>query len=998
MATMVCERCGAPIQGPPRCLTCGGAPVAYATTESPTPGQQPRSSETLVVAGELPSTATAAPASATPVAEARDPRLVAAIGKIDQLQAAVVQAEENVRQASRQLAENLGALSHDVGAHSRESQAALQRTTEHWTKQAIEYAATFDRSEKVRATQVANTVASSASAVRDLGRDMRSHRPAEPSSVLQPKDLCSPLNVCDQAAIGTLAVPKAKQIDRSLSGLPALVALINAGHLVVEASREDAELEALLTSLVAQAYLSAPPGQLVVTVFNPRLNSTLSGFQSAGAAESKALVNLHPSAEALEKSLHEHLGHMVSVDSSIAGQYSDMGALVQATGQHEHQYRLLVILDAPNQWSDRSCNDMERILQQGASRGISVIFHRDPTERALRDLDFDRLLAGQPTMRAARPAHWTLRAPYARDQVAVTPAPAVPLQAQQRLMGLVTEAAKKGALPEVPFADLLDHKQHSSADGIRITLGRKGTQTTAFTLGDTVSNLHNVLVGGRVGSGKTNLLMVMIYSLAARYTPAELQLFLLDFKEGVEFQQFLGHGDVPALPQAAVVSIESDVQFGLATFRHFTDELARRSQLFKEVGVANVAKYRATTGEVLPRWVLVADEFQCLFEGDTNEIATELLETIVRKGRAFGLHVILASQTLSGIRFSGGKDDAIFAQFPARVVLELDRAESQIFLGSGNDAAAHLRYRGQAILNTKSGLVDDNQQFVVAYAEPALDGLQARIGGANLAASPRVYRGRETVAGGTLVASARRPVLEHGALPVWYGQECTVSAEVASTRLGRTTGSNLIVLGNDTGAAVATLQVAALSAVVAAEPGMQVLVYETLLPLHRSTANMDRWANTVRVLGAKVRVFGDGEADDMLDVLEEAADTGEPTLGLIFGAENSDFLGPADDHDWATTIREHPRKGVHILGQWADIRSVPGSSLDMKSDYETMLFAQASLSVVEDAAGLQRWQILPNTPGRVLVYSALHAQAGMRMVAAVAPLTDADLAEWRRYA
>ena len=56
----------------------------------------------------------------------------------------------------------------------------------------------------------------------------------------------------------------------------------------------------------------------------------------------------------------------------------------------------------------------------------------------------------------------------------------------------------------------------------------------------------HALVGGPSGSGKTNLLLTMIASLAARYSPDELELYLLDFKEGVSFAQFApGRGTRP---------------------------------------------------------------------------------------------------------------------------------------------------------------------------------------------------------------------------------------------------------------------------------------------------------------------------------------------------------------------------------------------------------------------------------------------------------------------
>ena len=60
---------------------------------------------------------------------------------------------------------------------------------------------------------------------------------------------------------------------------------------------------------------------------------------------------------------------------------------------------------------------------------------------------------------------------------------------------------------------------------------------------------------------------------------------------------------------------------------------------------------REATGEPLPRILLVFDEFHVLFARNDKLglAAAELLETIIRQGRGFGIHVLLGSQSLSGL-------------------------------------------------------------------------------------------------------------------------------------------------------------------------------------------------------------------------------------------------------------------------------------------------------------------------------------------------------------
>ena len=69
---------------------------------------------------------------------------------------------------------------------------------------------------------------------------------------------------------------------------------------------------------------------------------------------------------------------------------------------------------------------------------------------------------------------------------------------------------------------------------------------------------HHALLIGRTGSGKSNLLHVLIVSLAEIYSPEQLEVFLVDFKKGVEFKDYAVH----KLPHARVVAIESELEFG----------------------------------------------------------------------------------------------------------------------------------------------------------------------------------------------------------------------------------------------------------------------------------------------------------------------------------------------------------------------------------------------------------------------------------------------------
>ncbi len=71
---------------------------------------------------------------------------------------------------------------------------------------------------------------------------------------------------------------------------------------------------------------------------------------------------------------------------------------------------------------------------------------------------------------------------------------------------------------------------------------------------------------------------------------------------------------------------------------------------------------------------------------DDDELADEaarLLERLVRLGRAYGVHVVLATQTIEGVKRLSTRRDSIFGQVPYRIALKTTPADSQAILRTG---------------------------------------------------------------------------------------------------------------------------------------------------------------------------------------------------------------------------------------------------------------------------------------------------------------------------
>ncbi|MFP6013731.1 FtsK/SpoIIIE domain-containing protein [Helicobacter pylori] len=201
---------------------------------------------------------------------------------------------------------------------------------------------------------------------------------------------------------------------------------------------------------------------------------------------------------------------------------------------------------------------------------------------------------------------------------------------------------------------------------------------------------NHTLICDHSGSGKSNFLHVLIQNLAFYYAPNEVQLFLLDYKEGVEFNAYTD----PILEHARLVSVASSVGFGTSFLSWLCDEIKKRSELFKQFKVKDLSDYRKH--EKMPRLIVVIDEFQVLFSDKSKGSVERSLNTLLKKGRSYGVHLVLATQTMRGTDIN----PSFKAQIANRIALPMDADDSTKILD--NDVACEL-VRPEGIFNNNGG-------------------------------------------------------------------------------------------------------------------------------------------------------------------------------------------------------------------------------------------------------------------------------------------------------
>jgi energy-coupling factor transporter ATP-binding protein EcfA2 len=473
----------------------------------------------------------------------------------------------------------------------------------------------------------------------------------------------------------------------------------------------------LLQTIALRILASFPPGQAKFTLIDPvGLGQTFSGLLHLADYE-PSLVNQRPWSESrdIEIRLAELTMHLeFVVQNYLRNQYETIEAYNRDAGEVAEPYRFLIIADWPAGMTDESVRRIRRLIEAGGRCGIYVLIGHDlsqpgPIDPSASDIrgKIERIVWSADRNRWSWPAHPLDSRGILWESL---PEPGV----MTNLVREIGAAAKKSMRVEVPFSVVAPQGERiwteSTAHGIEIPLGRAGArQLQSLKLGEGTS--QHMLLAGRTGSGKSTLLHAIATNAALRYSPTELELYLVDFKKGVEFKNYATRD----LPQAQVVGVESEREFGLSVLERLDRELTIRGDLFRKAGVQDVAGFRiARPGEPLPRILLIVDEFQELFNED-DRIASDsatLLDRLVRQGRAFGLHVILGSQSMAGAYAIAR---STIGQMGVRIALQCNENDSRLILSEDNPAARMLSRPGEAIYNDANGLPEGNHLFQAVW-------------------------------------------------------------------------------------------------------------------------------------------------------------------------------------------------------------------------------------------------------------------------------------------
>lgn len=264
------------------------------------------------------------------------------------------------------------------------------------------------------------------------------------------------------------------------------------------------------------------------------------------------------------------------------------------------------------------------------------------------------------------------------------------------LVGIEVPNERKALLGLRSMVELDEFKQGGP---LTLAIGKSIIGKPLF--GD-LEKMPHLLVAGATRTGKSVTLQNLLVSLLYKNSPYDLKLIILDPKR-VEFTAYhnLPHLYTPIIkePKSAIKALNWAIQ-----------EMERRYEILAEHGQVNVSDYNKKVlspalekarkknkegSEVtglppkMPYIIIIFDEYNDFMLSYPKEI-TPLITALTQKGRAAGVHLILATQRPDVKVITG----TIKANIPARIALKttsqidsrtiLDSSGAEDLLGNGD--------------------------------------------------------------------------------------------------------------------------------------------------------------------------------------------------------------------------------------------------------------------------------------------------------------------------
>lgn len=454
----------------------------------------------------------------------------------------------------------------------------------------------------------------------------------------------------------------------------------------------------MVTSIVS----NIPVGKAKFVFADPANTGVFSNFRDVGKNESEGsrLTNYIVDVDGIRKEL-ERLSNEIAytINNILKGTKTTLYQHNKERAFNSSPYVFLFLMDYPQNMTAQSLQALKNIVENGPKCGIfTFIFN-----------------VGGTSMQLLRPEEKELAEEIAGTKIVLKDGKffdsngswldvedEISTSAFDTFVHYYNEAIKESQQLTV-YLDELEGEVCGKGE-YKIPIGKNlGGETEYMSF---FGSCQDYLMSGATRIGKTNALHVIIYN-TIKYVP-DAELYLVDFKQGVEFAPYAGLNH----PAIKALAVESVPEFGYAVLRHIEDKIKAISELFINNGVKNWKEYyEHTKGKIIPVTLVILNEFQHLFDTDIGKDCSRIIELIAKEGGAFNVHIILSTQSMSSV--AGLSENAKMNIFGRMAFYHSEKEYSSMLWGDTHLALTlNGEVKGQMVFATG----DKNSQRLLQWA------------------------------------------------------------------------------------------------------------------------------------------------------------------------------------------------------------------------------------------------------------------------------------------
>lgn len=529
--------------------------------------------------------------------------------------------------------------------------------------------------------------------------------------------------------------PVLKQyLSKGYLSAPLILDLKKTGNVILNVNEDTYSEETVhfVNQLIIQFLLSFPANRINFCLIDIDNKMGFSQFKILTKINNNILFNgIIRDDRQLENTIKDMEQTMYKIDDDILS-YNNVDDIYEYNSQFEanpQNVHLFVLVNYPSGMRDDTAKRVMKIIQNGNKAGIfSIIVNNNacplsPGYKPAEHTQFIESVKNTALVVNKSGNKFSLNLDMKHT---FEPKWNITTSSLANIVEMLKNNAESNRQKVIPLSQMFEDTDRiaASTKGIApseevldIPIGARGGETQNLLLKTTGDgSAHAVLIGG-TGSGKSNLLHTIIMSACYKYSPEELNLYLVDFKGGVEFKYYEANKvKEMQIPHIKLTGLTSDLEDGVAILNNLHKELRRREDEFRRCRVEDIVQYK-NLGKKIPRLFVIIDEIQELFEQDDRlgQKAIDILRELFKKGRAFGINILWASQNIPN---APGLKDKVLSQIGNRISLRLNEPDNALDIKIDPKVVKNLNRpeKGLGVINDiRYG--NESVEFRVAYAE-----------------------------------------------------------------------------------------------------------------------------------------------------------------------------------------------------------------------------------------------------------------------------------------